>query len=148
MKLTQTNQSKRAGFTLVEMLVVVVIIGVIMGLISAAVVKARAAGTAARNRAEISQLELAVEAFKQKYGVYPPSKLMLAKKKSYYPTSTPALAELAQDSIDFLTRVFPRLASPNPMDTSYPWTHSGGPGLTIDYVDWNGSLQPDVGKVD
>jgi hypothetical protein len=128
------------------MLVVVVIIGVIMGLISAAVVKARAAGTAARNRAEISQLELAVEAFKQKYGVYPPSRLLLCEKLSIYQQAVqaqPDLAQLAQDSIAFLTHMFPRLSSPNGMDRNYPWSYTG-PMTGTEFVDWNGNRRLDT----
>jgi general secretion pathway protein G len=148
MNLAHPKKSVRSGFTLVEMLVVIVIIGVIMGLISAAVVKALGTGKQAKNRAEISQLELAVEAFKQKYGVYPPSRIMLAKKRAYYPTNpTDPLYPLANDSIAFLTKVFPRLASPNPLDRNSPWTYAG-PSTGADFVDWNGNGLPDQGKLD
>lgn len=62
----------RSGFTLVELLTVIVIIGILAGMITAAVIAARAAARRAVIRAEINQLEMALEKYKLEYGEYPP----------------------------------------------------------------------------
>jgi prepilin-type N-terminal cleavage/methylation domain-containing protein len=61
-----------SGFTLVEMLVVITIIGILAALVTAAVMMALRRGRIASQVTEIRQLEAAVEAYKQKYGEYPP----------------------------------------------------------------------------
>lgn len=63
----------RRGFTLVEMLVVMAIIAILAAILLPAI---RAAVTAAKNNRiaqEISSLHQAVEAYKQKFGDYPPN---------------------------------------------------------------------------
>jgi prepilin-type N-terminal cleavage/methylation domain-containing protein len=67
-----TAQRSRRGFTLVEMLVVVVIIGILAGLITAAAQAAKRAARKGVVRAEINDLDLAIKAFKEKFGDYPP----------------------------------------------------------------------------
>ena len=60
------------GFTLVEMLVVITIIGLLAGLAIPAVIVAR---THVRNAAvamEVKQLEIACQAYKERFGEYPP----------------------------------------------------------------------------
>jgi len=64
--------ARRRAFTLVEMLAVVVIIGILAGLITAAAVQVVASAKSARILAEIGQLDLALKAYKQKFGDYPP----------------------------------------------------------------------------
>jgi len=62
----------RKGFTLMELLAVMVIIGILAGLITAAVARARSAARNTAMKTEISQLENALEAYKNQYGEYPP----------------------------------------------------------------------------
>jgi prepilin-type N-terminal cleavage/methylation domain-containing protein len=60
------------AFTLVEMLTVIVIMGILAALITAAVIHARASVKVSAVRMEISQIQKALEAYKLKYGDYPP----------------------------------------------------------------------------
>src|SRR5258708_2278346 len=67
----------RTGFTLVEMMVVVVIIAILAGLILPAIQAARIRANEARVVSEISGLASGIAAFKAKYGVEPPSQFVL-----------------------------------------------------------------------
>ena len=60
------------GFTLVEMMTVIVIIGILGSLITVAAYRARLAALRAVIKTEISQLQAALESYKSKYGEYPP----------------------------------------------------------------------------
>ncbi|HEY4760363.1 MAG TPA: prepilin-type N-terminal cleavage/methylation domain-containing protein [Thermoguttaceae bacterium] len=72
MKRKITKHGLSRGFTLVEMLVVVLIIGILAGLISAAAVQARKRAKVAAIGMEISQLSLALTNYKTQFGEYPP----------------------------------------------------------------------------
>jgi hypothetical protein len=79
---------------------------------------------------EIKQLEVAVEAFKLRYGVYPPSRLKLCEISTYYDVNN----QLDMDSVALLQTMFPRI-------DVRQWTDDG--------IDWNGNGQIDKpsGKV-
>ncbi len=62
----------RGGFTLVEMLTVVVIIGILAGLVTAVAMRVRVAARVAEIKLELSSIEQALALFKEKYGDYPP----------------------------------------------------------------------------
>lgn len=62
----------RGGFTLVEMLVVVVIIGILAGLVTAVAMRVRVSARVAEIKLELSGIEQAMALFKEKYGDYPP----------------------------------------------------------------------------
>ncbi len=81
----------RRGFTLVEMLVVIVIILILVGLLTPVIGAALAHGKEAAIQAEIGNLDSAIKAYKERYGAYPPSDM-----------ATPAV--VAQH----LQRIFPR----------------------------------------
>jgi len=83
------------GFTLVEMLVVITIIGVLVSLASVAVFRALEYAKWARIKMEITNLDSAVESFKQKYGDYPPS----------FMSNDP---NVKNQVVAFLTKAFPR----------------------------------------
>lgn len=62
----------RRGFTLVELLVVIAIIGILAGVLIPAVNSVRRSVQTAFLRTECGNLEMAIEAYKLKYGDYPP----------------------------------------------------------------------------
>src|SRR5258708_7465403 len=139
MNLPNQKTRERQAFTLIEVMVVLVIVALLVALLAAAVYKGLAAGKRTKNRVEISQLETAMAQFYQRYGVYPPSRLMLCEQLGYYHTiptslSSPYLSPLAADSVAFLTKIFPNL------DTSASgiWAGSNPPGG----VNLDGSLAP------
>lgn len=68
----------RAGFTLVEILVVVAIISVLAGLVTVSVRYARKLANLKTTRIEIQHLEQAALSYKNAYGDYPPSSLATA----------------------------------------------------------------------
>lgn len=67
----------RAGFTLVELLVVIVIIGLLLALIFPAIGSARRKVNEARVTVDIKNLESAVTAFNAQYGMDPPSRFSI-----------------------------------------------------------------------
>jgi prepilin-type N-terminal cleavage/methylation domain-containing protein len=71
-KIKLRNRKTLKGFTLVEMLVVVLIISVLVGLISAAAVKARHRAQKAAISLEIRHLAMALDNYRHQFGEYPP----------------------------------------------------------------------------
>jgi prepilin-type N-terminal cleavage/methylation domain-containing protein len=130
MNLPNPRRTPRAGFTLIEMMLVVVIIGILVALISSAAVRAVVSAKQARNLQEIRQLSVALENFKSKFGAYPPSRIKLCEAYGgYYQSAIDK--QLDDDSIQFLTRMFPRLDVAS-------WAANG--------IDWDGNatLSPPI----
>jgi len=67
-----TCPTTRRAFTLIEMLTVIVIIGILASLITAAAIHARNSVKITMIRKDVSDLQQALEAYKLKYGEYPP----------------------------------------------------------------------------
>ena len=67
------HRSKHRGFTLVELLVVIVIIGILAALITVAVTAALGAAKRTRILAELNQLSTAIQSYKNEHGSYPPN---------------------------------------------------------------------------
>ena len=89
-----------AGFTLVELLVVIGIIALLAALITPAVIGARTSARNAAIKAEIDMLHMAIMNYKNEYGSFPPCQNLVAG-----PTGRASLA------YDHLRRVFPRLTA-------------------------------------
>jgi prepilin-type N-terminal cleavage/methylation domain-containing protein len=97
-----TNRKDRGGFTLVEMLVVVLIIVILVGLISAVSIRGLHRAKAAAIGMEINQLSMALEQYKQQMGEYPPDFAGLGDSKS-------AIDLAAKNKVLIhLARAFPR----------------------------------------
>lgn len=74
---TLNTRPRRTGFTLVELLAVIVVISILMAFLLPAFSGVKKNARIAQVRAEISALESAIASFKQKYGVEPPSRVVL-----------------------------------------------------------------------
>jgi general secretion pathway protein G len=79
---------RRFGFTLVEMLVVIVIIGILVALLVPVIANAVRTARDAAVTSEITGLANALNAFKEKYGEYPPSRIILREDGFYDITLT------------------------------------------------------------
>jgi prepilin-type N-terminal cleavage/methylation domain-containing protein len=121
--MVRSSVHRRAGFTLVEALVVVSIIVILASLTTAAVVRALQSAEDARVVAEIKQLENAVAAFKSEFGVgYMPGHIKLFNNLNNYnapnlKTTDPVAFETKQ----FLSTMFPRM----PFSGTIAWSGSG-----------------------
>jgi general secretion pathway protein G len=117
---------RRVGFTLIELMVVILIIAILIALIAPAVMKALRKGPQVVNKNTITQLSDAVGAFQTKYNVpYIPSRIILCEDlNQYYNGGNPNngfISQLHQDSFEYLTRVWTRLAQFN------DWSGDGVP---------------------
>src|SRR5271166_4042361 len=143
------------GFTMVELLAVILILAVLIALLLPAL---NGALKTARNAAvggEINQLAQALASFKTQYGDYPPSRIYLAENGDYTVVTSNAslsiagasqditLGQLAQRSVSALRKFFPRVVlntSGGPVFTGPPYTRwydfngNGGTGPDAPYI--------------
>ena len=80
LSLRKRASRSRVGFTLIELMVVIVIISILIGLLVPAVMAVRRTARDVEVRSDIAKLEDAIAKFKVTYGTEPPSQLTL------YPT--------------------------------------------------------------
>src|SRR5262245_29977795 len=78
-----SNVPIRRGFTLIELLMVIAIIGLLVGLLVPAIAGAYKRGKEAAEIAEISNIAAALQKFKDRFGVYPPSHFVLIEDGNY-----------------------------------------------------------------
>ncbi len=69
----QQSPHRRSGFTLVELLIVILIISMLLSLVTVAGWRAIVKAKETAIKAEISQIDMAFRAYKSKYGSYPPT---------------------------------------------------------------------------
>ncbi len=107
------SAEKSGGFTLVEMLVVVTIIGILASLITAAAVAARRRAKIAAIVTDISQLDMALKAYKARFGEYPPD----------FATTGPGTSSAIMQAtvLRHLAKVFPRY-TPGVLGGGSGWT--------------------------
>src|SRR5208337_2130636 len=108
------------GFTLVELLVVILILAVLITLLLPALNFAVSTAKNAAVGGEINQLAQALASFKAKYGDYPPSRIYLSEDGNLQPNVTNlygpvngnagdiTYAQLGQRSIAAMRKFFPR----------------------------------------
>lgn len=113
----------RRGFTLVELMVVIVVLALLVALLLPAI---NGAVRSARNAAvstEISQLSQALAQFKSAHNVYPPSRIILSEtgnysmsdlRTSHSQLSTAAMSDaefkkLVNRSVSYLRRIWPKM---------------------------------------
>jgi len=129
------------GFTLVELLAVILILSVLIALLLPAINGAVRTAKNAAVGAEINQLAQALASFKAKYGDYPPSRVWLSEDGNFgVSTSTAALAtgdistvQLAQRSLAIMRKFFPQVVFNSSSDVfgsgSAQWYDFNGDGL-------------------
>lgn len=135
--MTPPRLRRGRGFTLIELLIVIVIIGILLGLLIPAITGAIHTTHEAAVSAEINLLANALASFKDKYGDFPPSRLLLAEDGGYDTTDTTHInsastdltyGQLAQRSMRYLRQFFPRaIQKPTDLDQD---------GKTDTYGEW------------
>ncbi len=93
----------RRGFTLVELMVVVVIIAILIGLVLPAISGVRTNGRIAEVRNDIANLEQAITQFKVSYGVEPPSQITLYAVPTAWDARSRGLIRQLWPKFDFAT---------------------------------------------
>jgi prepilin-type N-terminal cleavage/methylation domain-containing protein len=126
-------RAKRAGFTLIEILVVMAIIGLLIGLLLPAVAKIREAGPRLRCKAEIADMGNAIEAFKSTYEVkYIPSVFILAHDYNPVPANGANWNAVLKDSRTYYSKVWPKAFVPNSPGITPTPTDPNGPYIVLD----------------
>ena len=127
-----------SGFTLIELLVVILIIGILLALLIPAVAAAVKAAKNAQVGAEISNITTALADFKNKYGEYPPSRIILHNSGDYNPTNATQLfgagditvGDLNQRTARAMKKFFPRAGAffntSGSGGTTFPWDGTTG----------------------
>lgn len=121
----------RAGFTLVELMVVIMVLGILMAILLPAL---RGVTTRARKvevRSEISALEGAIAGFKAEFGIEPPGSIRIYSTAAGWNTSVSGVNEILRvKSRAFIRQVWPQFDF---------GTAGGATGLTNPYYDLNGA---------
>lgn len=116
------HQPLRRGFTLVELLVVIVILAMLAALVGRVTVAALRRGREAVVSTEISQIQNAMNEFKTKYGVVPPS--LGGPVEDTAPGTFPSetTAQRQARIMRFVSRAFPRwVADPSAVSPYADW---------------------------
>src|SRR5262245_1411419 len=120
--------TRRAGFTLMELLIVIAIIALIAALTLAAIMRTTATANEAGDVTDIKRLEEAVGKFYNTYKCYPPDRVKLCHFLSDYTTYTaPGINSLDDESVAILQRIWPQVfklaISPStpPNNIPIPW---------------------------
>ncbi len=132
--MSTNHPSRPAAFTLVEMLVVIVIIGILVGLLLPTIGAVRDRATNAAIAIEINNLAQGIEAYRLKYGDYPPdfsdNALVTRHVMQVWPNIDPteldvltAVSRFGVDPAEALVFWLGGFSS----DPQHPFTGRGGP---------------------
>lgn len=104
----------RPGFTLIEILITLLIILILASFLLGAVVLVQRAVTRTRQTAEIQQLDVALNKFKEYFGIFPPSRIRLCECDFSNPGSPQGRPYNLDDpfdahSVGYLKRIWPNL---------------------------------------
>ena len=88
------HRYQNQGFTLVEMLIVIAIIGIIAGILIPTIGVVRKSAANGGMAMEVSNLSAAIEAYKQKYGDYPPDGSNIVVFQRHIQVAFPRIAPL------------------------------------------------------
>ena len=111
--LTMTGRGRQGGFTLIEVLVAIGIVGILIGLLLPAVQATREAARKAQCQNNLHQIGLALHAYHEANGCFPPAVTQLNRKEygGYYSIHTRLLPYLDQgpsfNAINFETGTWP-----------------------------------------
>lgn len=164
-------RTHRRGFTLVELLVVIVIIGILVALLIPAIAGAIRTARNAQASAEINNLSGALAQFNNQYGDYPPSRIILSETGVYPTGSTTVLSPgigfsatgavdpavvatsditvgvLAQRSLRYLQKFFPKALLVRSGGSYFaPWDQNND-GTEDYWPDFNGNGVQDPGVI-
>lgn len=154
MNIRSTSTRRSAGFTLIEMLVVFVIIAILIGILVPVISGAFRSAKQAAEVVEINSLVTALQQFKDRFGHYPPSQMILKEDGDYIVGAGYFVPAAPQDnavffeelSVQYLRYYWPELVI---------HTRTGGPANPVtpleigdingdgavnasDFYDWNG----------
>lgn len=103
------GKTMRRAFTLVELLIVIVVIAALVGLLMPAIRQAVNRANEAACLAEIQAMAQALAQFRNAYGFYPPSRIVVAEDGDYSTGNLGLAAPLGSRSTTYLKRMFPRV---------------------------------------
>ncbi len=100
-RIVQRSGLTRGGFTLIELMVVIIIISAIMALLLPAVMSVRSKARITQVKTEIAGLEAAISRFKTDFGVDPPSMITLSESSTGWTASDRALIRRIWNNFQF-----------------------------------------------
>ena len=112
-KRSLSKSHRRNAFTLIELLIVIAIIGILTAFLLPALSGVRRTARIAQVRTEITSLEGAIENFKLKFGIQPPSYIVLKETQAGWALTDPAtvrskgLVRQIWPQFDFTYAAFP-----------------------------------------
>ncbi len=122
---------RKNAFTMVELLTVVSIIALLMAVLIPALTHVRNSAKKAKQKAQFTKIELALETYKNDFGDYPESELESASEGDYGGTQKLTEALMGQDLLGFHPDSD---FNPGNLETYYPGIYDGAfnPGTNTD----------------